>query len=223
MQTCQIRVMALPPLDYRPPMDPPNILHQDGEILVVEKPAGLLSVPGKAEAHQDCLETRLKDADPKTLLIHRLDLDTSGLMIFARNPNAQRHLGLQFERRVVKKTYTALITEQMPQAEGMIDLPLIADWPNRPLQKVCHSTGKPARTGWSTAEITKDAVRLILTPETGRSHQLRVHLAALERPIIGDRFYGGRVAERLMLHASELSFRHPQGGQWVRFGSPCQF
>ncbi|MFS4438475.1 pseudouridine synthase [Paracoccaceae bacterium GXU_MW_L88] len=204
-----------PLLHYTPPTDPIRVLHRDADLLVVEKPAGLLSVPGKDPAHADCLITRLEGEG--ALLIHRLDMDTSGVMVFAMNRPAQRHLGLQFERRHVAKTYEALV-EDKPGVGGVIDLPLVCDWPNRPLQKVCHETGRPARTEWRRIGPS----RLELTPLTGRSHQLRVHLKELGHPIVGDRFYGTEGA-RLCLHATRLELYHPADGRRVAFESAAPF
>jgi tRNA pseudouridine32 synthase/23S rRNA pseudouridine746 synthase len=203
-----------------------QILHRDASLLVVVKPAGLLSVPGKAEGAEDCLIARLGRMDSQTRLVHRLDRDTSGVMVFARSHRAQRHLGRQFERRYVAKRYVALIHGAPPEAEGVIDLPLVADWPNRPRQMVCHARGKPARTRWRTLSVHGTATRLALFPETGRSHQLRVHMAELGHPILGDPLYGiagGADAPRLMLHAESLGFRHPEGGAATTFESTAPF
>nr|WP_184013140.1 pseudouridine synthase [Rubricella aquisinus] len=203
--------------DYHPPTDTIEVLHRDESLLVVVKPAGLLSVPGKDPAHADCLLSRLVADDPRVLLVHRLDMDTSGVMVFARTAAAQRHLGLQFERRHLRKTYIARVAGHVAGDQGRIDLPLIADWPNRPLQKVCFETGKPARTDWKVVERGADTTLLRLFPLTGRSHQLRVHCREMGHPILGDRFYGGPPAPRLMLHAARLTLRHPEGGAEVSF------
>ncbi len=215
------------PLDYRPPMGDIVVLHQDDDLLVVDKPPGLLSVPGKAAEHADCLLTRLQQTDEQALLVHRLDMDTSGVMVFARNANAQRHLGLQFEKRGTKKTYEARVHGIVLDDDGEIDLPLIADWPNRPLQKVCYETGKPAQTKWTKRHIEAGCTRVSLEPKTGRSHQLRVHMKCIGHPICGDRFYGDTAeracSPRLMLHASVLSLRHPTGGAWHNFEAPVPF
>ena len=128
---------------YDPPDEPLNVLHEDHEILVVSKPSGLLSVPGKGEHLSDCLITRVQAVFPQALLVHRLDRDTSGVMVFGLTPHAQRHLGLQFEKRMTRKTYVARIWGRLEPKTGTVDLPLIVDWPNRPLQMVCHETGKP--------------------------------------------------------------------------------
>ncbi len=201
-----------------------TVLHADAAILIADKPSGLLSVPAKPPGPQDCLEARLGAAFPGTRLVHRLDRDTSGLMVFARTPLAQRHLGWQFERRQAAKTYVARVAGTVAGEAGRIDLPLICDWPNRPLQMVCHDRGKPAVTDWEVIGREPGATRLRLRPLTGRSHQLRVHLLALGHPILGDNFYGdAAAADRLQLHAETLAFRHPEGGAPVRFESPVPF
>ncbi len=208
--------------DYQPPEGPLVVIHRDDDLLLVDKPPGLLSVPGKPAAHADCLESRVKAVFSRALLVHRLDMDTSGLMVFAMNPAAQRHLGLQFERRHIDKTYIAVVAGEIAEA-GEVDLPLIVDWPNRPLQKVCHETGKAALTRWQVIGRAPGCSRLRLKPKTGRSHQLRVHMAAIGHLILGDRFYAtGRAlaaSERLMLHSESLTLYHPLGGARTRFES----
>lgn len=212
------------PFVYQPPSGPLVVIHRDQDLLLVDKPSGLLSVPGKAEGHRDCLESRVKEAVPEALLVHRLDMDTSGLMVFAMNRRAQRHLGLQFERRHLEKTYEAEVVGCVAGEAGEIDLPLTVDWPNRPLQKVCHETGKPALTRWQVIGRGESRTRVLLMPKTGRSHQLRVHMLALGHPILGDRFYGtGDLAPRLLLHSGCLGLYHPSGGAWVSFVSRCPF
>ncbi len=205
---------------YDPPDEPIVILYEDDDLIVISKPSGLLSVPGKDCAHSDCLEMRLKALRPRALLVHRLDMDTSGIMVFAANSAAQRHIGLQFERRHLEKTYEALVWGS-PSATGVVDLPLIVDWPNRPLQKVCFQAGKVAETHWRVLEQKKTWARVELMPKTGRSHQLRVHMKEMGYPILGDRFYATSLAlsaaPRLCLHARELRLRHPNGGDWVAF------
>lgn len=217
--------MPLDGSDYTPPAGPPGILHHDDDLVVVVKPAGLLSVPGKGAQLADCLEARLRAADPAVLLIHRLDRDTSGVMVFARRASAQRHLGLQFEKRRVTKHYIARVAGIVAEDEGEIDLPLRADWPNRPRQMVAPD-GRAASTAWRVLERGADETRLALQPRTGRSHQLRVHLQALGHPILGDPLYADGTARdypRLMLHAERLAFRHPTGGAPVAFCAPCPF
>ena len=201
--------------EYNPPQDPLVILHEDAEVLLVDKPSGLLSVPGKGEHLADCLIARVQAVFPEALLVHRLDRDTSGVMIFAMTPHAQRHLGLQFEKRMTRKTYVARVWGVPEEKSGTVDLPLIVDWPNRPLQMVCHETGKPAQTDWKRIKSDGETARMRLFPKTGRSHQLRVHMLALGHPILGDPFYAtgpARDFPRLMLHSEELRFNHPQGG-----------
>ena len=212
--------------DYAPPDTPLDVLHEDHEILVVNKPEGLLSVPGKGEHLADCLLTRVQEAFPTALLVHRLDRDTSGVMVFAQTAHAQRHLGLQFEKRQVKKTYLARVYGRLEPKTGTADLPLIVDWPNRPRQMVCHETGKPAVTDWRVRRYGDAETRVRLMPQTGRSHQLRVHMLALGHPILGDPLYAEGAAleaERMMLHAEELRLRHPDGGAGLRFRVPAPF
>ncbi|MEM7520617.1 MAG: RluA family pseudouridine synthase [Pseudomonadota bacterium] len=211
---------------YDPPQDPLKVLHEDAEVLLVDKPAGLLSVPGKGPNLADCLIARVQGAFPEALLVHRLDRDTSGVMIFAMTPHAQRHLGLQFEKRMTRKSYVARVWGVPDEKEGVIDLPLIVDWPNRPLQKVCHDTGKPAQTAWRKVQTDGETSRMRLMPRTGRSHQLRVHMRALGCPILGDPFYAtgpARAFPRLMLHSEELRFKHPNGGRSMKIRAEAPF
>ncbi|MBV7408805.1 RluA family pseudouridine synthase [Maritimibacter sp. DP1N21-5] len=211
---------------YSPPTDPLVILHEDHEVIVVDKPAGLLSVPGKGEHLADCLIARLQAAYPMALLVHRLDRDTSGVMVFALTPHAQRHLGLQFEKRQTKKTYVARVWGEVEGEAGTIHLPLIVDWPNRPLQHVDHENGKPAVTDWRVMRHEGGTTRMRLFPQTGRSHQLRVHMLELGHPILGDPFYASGPAldyPRMMLHAESLRFRHPDGGVMQSYKSKVPF
>lgn len=211
---------------YAPPQEPLRVLHDDHQIVVLDKPSGLLSVPGKGADLADCLLTRVRAAFPTALLVHRLDRDTSGVMVFALSPHAQRHLGLQFEKRQVSKTYVARVAGWLEPKSGTVDLPLIVDWPNRPRQKVCHATGRPARTDWRVLRHGAGETRVRLLPKTGRSHQLRVHMQALGHPILGDPFYASGAARaypRLMLHSQELCLRHPDGGAGMRFRASAPF
>ena len=211
-------------MEYNPPTDPLDILHEDAHILVVNKPAGLLSVPGKGIELADCLLSRLSVAFPNTLLVHRLDRDTSGVMIFAQTGYAQRMLSMQFEKRQVKKTYVARVSGVVAQRSGLIDLPLVVDWENRPRQMVCHETGKRALTEWYKLTSCENESRLRLVPKTGRSHQLRVHCMAFGHPIIGDPIYGGSIVHRrMMLHSEELKVNHPESGFGLRFRSKAPF
>lgn len=211
---------------YAPPTGPLVLLHQDHQVVLVDKPAGLLSVPGKGEDLADCLLARLQAVFPDALLVHRLDRDTSGVMIFALTPHAQRHLGLQFEHRQTKKTYVARVWGEMAQREGTVDLPLIVDWPNRPRQMVDMVNGRAAQTDWRVVRVGDGETRLRLMPRTGRSHQLRVHMLSLGHPILGDPIYAtgpAREFPRLMLHSETLQFRHPDGGRGVRVTAKCPF
>lgn len=212
--------------EYHPPDVPLHILYEDAEVLLVDKPEGLLSVPGKGPHLADCLITRIQTVFPDALLVHRLDRDTSGVMIFALTKYAQRHLGLQFEKRMTRKIYVARVWGVPSEKSGEIDLPLIVDWPNRPLQHVCHETGKPAQTEWKMIKNDGATARIRLHPKTGRSHQLRVHMLSLGHPILGDPFYASGDAlayPRMMLHSEELRFKHPQGGKSVKIRSAAPF
>jgi tRNA pseudouridine32 synthase/23S rRNA pseudouridine746 synthase len=215
-------------MDYAPPATPVQILHADDEILLVAKPAGLLSVPGKGEALADCLIERLRQGWPQVLLVHRLDRDTSGVMVFALTPHAQRHLGLQFEKRQIAKSYLALVSGMPQRRGGRIDLPIAVDWPNRPRQKICFETGRPAVTDWQLLDSAgpEGPSRVQLVPQTGRSHQLRLHMLTLGHPILGDTLYAPETAAahpRLMLHAARLGLRHPLGGRRMEFRAPSPF
>lgn len=212
---------------YSPPCGPLHVLHEDGALIFVDKPADLLSVPGKGDSLSDCVIARLHKRYPEALLVHRLDVATSGVMVFARNPQAQRHLGLQFEKRYTQKIYTAKIAGQINGDSGYVNLPLCADWPNRPRQMVSFEHGKPSLTHWIKTDEKQNYARISLHPITGRSHQLRVHMWALGHAIIGDRIYAldeaFHAAPRLCLHAKSLSLRHPNGGEVITITSPCPF
>jgi tRNA pseudouridine32 synthase/23S rRNA pseudouridine746 synthase len=201
------------------------ILYADDDLLFIDKPAGLLSVPGKTAP--DCVELRLRLQFPEALTVHRLDMATSGVMIFARNKAAQRHIGLQFERRHLAKTYVAIVDGTVRDDAGHIDLPLRADWPNRPLQMVCHEQGRASQTDWRVLERSGGRTRLELTPLTGRSHQLRVHLKAIGHTILGDEFYADgdvlAASNRLLLHAHTLSLFKPTGGERITVTAPLPF
>lgn len=211
---------------YDPPMDPLVVLHEDSDIVVVDKPSGLLSVPGRGDHLADCLLTRVQAAFPTALLVHRLDRDTSGVMVFGLTPHAQRNLSKQFEERKTKKTYVARVWGQVAEKTGTVDLPLIVDWPNRPRQMVDHENGKPALTDWRVLKVKGNETRVRLTPKTGRSHQLRVHMLALGHVILGDPLYAegeARDFERLMLHSEELRINHPESGKGMSFRAKAPF
>lgn len=211
---------------YSPPNDPLVILHDDPAVLAVDKPAGLLSVPGRGEHLADCLITRVQQVFPHALLVHRLDRDTSGVMVFGLTPHAQRTLSVQFQERQTKKTYVARVWGVPKEKSGTVDLPLIVDWPNRPLQMVCHETGKPSVTEWRLLKDQGDTARVKLSPKTGRTHQLRLHMLALGHPILGDPFYGHAESQahpRMMLHAEELRVKHPETGQSLKVRAKAPF
>lgn len=211
---------------YAPPQDSLKIIHADHEILLVDKPSGLLSVPGKGPDLADCLIDRIRCVFPEVLLVHRLDRDTSGIMVFALTAQAQRHLGMQFEKRQTQKTYVAEVWGRMEDATGTVDLPIGVDWPNRPRQMVDYENGRPAVTEWRVVRYLENSTRVQLFPKTGRSHQLRVHMQQIGHPILGDPFYADGAAlqaPRLMLHSENLRFRHPDGGMGVSFTAKCPF
>ena len=224
--------IKLPPLVYKPPQDPLNILYQDDDIIVLSKPSGLLSVPGKSEDHQDSLETRVRSEFPNVRLIHRLDLETSGVFIMAMHKQAQAHINLQFEKRKTKKQYVARVWGRVEQDSGHVDLPLRTDWKNRPRQMVCYEHGRSSQTDWEVLEREEseegyDITRILLKPITGRSHQLRVHMAEIGHPILGDVFYAHddaeNLADRLQLHAEKLTIYHPKDNSLVTFDDPIPF
>lgn len=211
---------------YAPPPGAPKILHLDDDILVADKPSGLLSVPGRGEERADCLIARLRADFPEVRLVHRLDLDTSGVIVFGLTPQAQAHLGKQFEERRTRKRYVALVAGHPAEKQGRVDLPLTVDWPNRPRQMVDPVNGRPAQTDWRVLRAEGENSRVALKPLTGRSHQLRVHMLALGHPILGDPLYAEGPARdwpRLMLHAEELGLQHPMTGEAMSFRSKAPF
>jgi len=213
--------------NYAPPSGPLTILYEDEELIFIDKPAELLSVPGKGAALSDCAVSRLQELYPAALLIHRLDVATSGVMVFARTAHAQRHLGLQFEKRQTQKVYNAKVAGSINADSGYISLPLCADWPHRPRQMVSFEHGKPSVTHWIKTDENQGISRVSLHPITGRSHQLRVHMWAIGHAILGDRIYAldevFSAAPRLCLHAQQLSLRRPTGGEPITISSPCPF
>lgn len=209
---------------YAPPDTPLDVIHADHEVLAVNKPDGLLSVPGKGAHLADCLLSRVQAAFPTALLVHRLDRDTSGVMVFGLTPHAQRFLSKQFEERRARKTYVARVAGRLEPKTGEIDLPLIVDWPNRPRQMVCHETGKASLTEYKVLNSNESDSRVRLLPKTGRSHQLRVHMLALGHPILGDPLYAPENhAARMMLHAQELRINHPDSGRGMAFRAKPPF
>ena len=211
-----------------------ELLHADADLLVLNKPSGLLSVPGRGPDKQDCLSARVQRSYPDALIVHRLDMDTSGVLVMARGLAAQRTLNQAFAARVVHKRYQALVEgiDLLDRAEGewrVIDLPIALDWPNRPLHIVDPINGKPSVSHWRVlhTDAELNISRLELEPFTGRTHQLRVHLSAIGHPILGDSLYAGATARarasRLLLHACELSVPHPTSGLAMLFVSPPPF
>lgn len=207
-------------------------LYADADLLVYDKPAGLLAVPGRGPDKQDCLSARAQARYPDALVVHRLDMATSGLMVLARGLAAQRELSRAFAARTVHKRYLAVVAGRLdtpPEGWGLIDLPIVVDWPNRPLRIVDPVHGKSSQTRWRALgyDAASQATRVELEPVTGRSHQLRVHLRALGHPILGDALYAPPEvqarAERLLLHAGMLGFAHPRTGMPLRFESPAPF
>ena len=216
----------IPDFAYDPPDTPLQILHEDAGVLVLDKPAGLLTVPGKLANREDCLITRLQAARWDALVVHRLDCDTSGVIIFARTKQAQGFLGQEFEQRRAAKTYIARVRGVVEADSGTIDLPVGSDWDYRPRQKVDPVHGRPAVTDWQVIGRSATETRVRLAPHTGRSHQLRVHMLALGHPILGDQIYAAdttRDHARLMLHAETLSLHHPVTKDRVSFTSPAPF
>ncbi len=207
-------------------------MHADDACIVVDKPAGLLSVPGRGPDKQDCLARRVQTAFPDALVVHRLDMATSGVWLMARGLAMQRAFSRAFEQQIVDKRYVAVVAGRMTPPDtddgwGEIDLPLAADWPRRPLQKVDRHQGRPSLTRWRILEEGEDRTRLELAPRTGRSHQLRVHLQAIGHPILGDTLYAPpkaqALAPRLLLHACELRMTHPASGEPLRVRSSAPF
>ena len=215
-------------VNYNPPMNPYlTILFQDDDLLIVNKPSELLTVPGKDPKHADSLINRVNRVFPTARIVHRLDMATSGILCLAMNKAAHRHLSMQFQDRETAKRYIARVFGKLEQDNGSVDLPLICDWPNRPKQMVDHENGKPSLTHFKVLEREENATRVELTPITGRSHQLRVHMLSLGHPILGDRLYahGDALAasNRLQLHAQYLKVVHPISKMPLAFESTCPF
>lgn len=215
---------------YLPPPDIGlELIYHDASMVIVNKPSGLLSVPGRGDDKQDCMASRVQAEFADALIVHRLDMETSGLLILARGATAHRALSDAFQRRVVDKRYIAVVDGCPSPCDGEVALPLICDWPNRPLQKVDHSIGKPSQTRYKVLayDASANTSRMQLEPLTGRSHQLRVHMLSLGHAILGDMLYASEAvrnkAPRLLLHASWLSIPHPVSGQAITVSSPANF
>ncbi|MDB5814903.1 MAG: pseudouridine synthase [Rhodocyclales bacterium] len=206
-----------------------DLVYLDDAVVVVNKPSGLLSVPGRGADKHDCMASRVQAEFADALIVHRLDMETSGLLIFARGQAAHRTLSYAFQSRKVDKRYIAIVDGHVPTLDGEITLPLICDWPNRPLQKVDHEIGKPSVTRYRVLSHDPGAntTRIALEPLTGRSHQLRVHMRSLGHAILGDALYASdqvrEMAPRLLLHASVLKLSHPFNGQVLSLESVPEF
>ncbi|MBT9611594.1 MAG: RluA family pseudouridine synthase [Aquabacterium sp.] len=218
---------------YHPPPDTGlEVVHADEALVVLHKPAGLLSVPGRGDDRQDCLALRVQQRFADALIVHRLDMATSGLLVMGRGAAMQRALSLAFEQRLAHKRYEAIVHGVVADDAGEINLPLITDWPHRPRQTVCFERGKPSLTRFTVVsrDVTTQRTRVSLEPVTGRSHQLRVHLLALGHPIVGDELYaaaqmahGTDAPARMLLHAAELGLPHPLSGEPMRWCSDVPF
>lgn len=225
MQDNSTELLAILP----PCQDEIKILHQDTSFLIINKPAGLLSVPGRNPVNNDSVQTRLAAIYPGIAMVHRLDFDTSGIMVIPLNKMALSEISKQFQSRVVHKTYTAVVYGIVRADSGEIDLPIAPDVDNRPKYKICAVNGKKSLTEFNVIERSgeKNTTRLLLHPVTGRSHQLRLHLQAIGHPILGDVFYADAInlltSPRLLLHATEIQFQHPNTQQPVRFISTVPF
>lgn len=203
------------------------VLYHDEYLLIVDKPHLLLSVPGRHPVNRDSLIGRLAPHFPGVAAVHRLDLDTSGLLVVPRRRDSLSQLSREFQRRAVAKTYIAIVWGEVPGEQGVIDLPIARDWANRPRQKICRESGKPSITEWRVLHRSPGKTMLELKPITGRSHQLRIHLRELGHPILGCDMYAHesalRAAPRLLLHATRLGFHHPHTNEWLAAVSPVPF
>ena len=203
------------------------ILHEDADLLLVRKPDLLLSVPGRHPLNKDCLITRLQQRYPTASMVHRLDLDTSGIMVIPLNKATHAHISRQFQQRRVEKSYHAVVYGVVKEDSGEVDLPIAVDWENRPRQIICHQRGKAALTRYEVLRRQSDRTRLLLKPVTGRSHQLRIHMRELGHPILGCDMYAHdtalAMADRLLLHATRLAFEHPTTGAWLEGECPADF
>ncbi|ABM02421.1 ribosomal large subunit pseudouridine synthase A [Psychromonas ingrahamii 37] len=219
----------MPNFVYYPPTTPYlDILYQDDDIVVLNKPYGLLSVPGRAKKNRDSLALRILRVWPNASVVHRLDMATSGLLILTMRKSAQSHIGRQFQQKIIDKTYYARVEGIIKEDNGVIDLPIRCDWENRPRQIVDFAEGKSSQTEWSVVKREKLTTLVCLKPLTGRTHQLRVHLQAIGHAIVGDEFYstefGKKLSpQRLALHAASITLTHPSTQQRITFNCPPPF
>lgn len=219
---------ANPDFVYKPPLDPYlHIVYRDNDLIVLNKGSGLLTVPGRLPEHKDCLENRVARVLPSATIVHRLDMATSGIIIMALNKPTHVAISQQFEKRKTKKKYIARVFGHVKDAQGSVDQPLICDWPNRPKQMIDHERGKPSLTHYKVLSYGDNSTLVELTPITGRSHQLRVHMLSIGHPILGDRLYAHAealaMANRLNLHAQMLSIHHPITNEKLTFTTQCPF
>ena len=217
-------------ITYNPPAHTSLELHyQDDYLIILNKPAGLLSVPGRGEEKQDCLISRVQKEFPDALIVHRLDMSTSGLMVIAQGKEVERNLSILFQQRKIVKKYIAIVEGKVSANSGEVDLPLMTDWPNRPKQKVDFENGKPSQTRYTVLSYDKknNTTRLELIPLTGRTHQIRVHMQSINHAILGDELYANKEtikkAPRLLLHACYLSFQHPITDELIEINSEPEF
>jgi tRNA pseudouridine32 synthase/23S rRNA pseudouridine746 synthase len=210
-----------------PNVDPRWIIHHDSRLIVLDKPSGLLAVPGRGPLLQDCLASRVQAVFPSAVIVHRLDRDTSGLMLMALDVDAQRHVSRQFETRAVRKRYECLAWGLPATDDGLINLPIARDPARPPRYRIDAINGRTSQTHWRVLDRSTDHARLEIEPITGRSHQIRLHLATLGHPILGDPLYADpdalTAAPRLCLHATDLSIQHPADDQPTHWHSPCPF
>lgn len=208
-------------------MDSRWILHHDSRLVVLDKPSGMLSVPGRGPLLQDCLVSRVQVAWPTALVVHRLDRDTSGVLLMALDADAQRNLSRQFELRTVRKRYECVVWGRLQKDTGVVDLPIARDLARPPRYRIDPVSGRPSQTRWRVLSRDADRTRLEVEPVTGRSHQIRLHLATLGHPILGDPLYADaaalHAAQRLLLHATALTVTHPDDARPVAWQSPCPF
>lgn len=215
------------PFKYNPPQVPNDYVHVDEDILILNKPYGLLTVQGKPLHHKDCLEFRVKDDYPEATAVHRLDHSTSGLLIFTRGEELKSMLSEQFRERSVKKGYIARVWGDVAEDEGVVDVPMRKNWDDVPRQMICYERGRQAVTRWRVLSRDEGSTLLELYPETGRTHQLRVHMLHIGHPILGDELYAPddayEAAPRLLLHAAEIGFRHPLSDEPMHFRVEPEF
>lgn len=219
---------ANPDFVYAPPLAPYlPIVYKDNDLVVLNKSSGLLTVPGRLSEHKDCLQNRVARVLPTATVVHRLDMATSGIIIMALNKPTHVAISQQFEKRKTEKKYIARVYGHVKQKEDSVDQPLICDWPNRPKQMIDHERGKPSLTHYKVLSYAENSTLVELTPITGRSHQLRVHMLSIGHPILGDRLYAHdkalAMATRLNLHAQMLSIYHPVTNEKITFTAECPF